>query len=71
MTIRPDIDAEDDAAPREECGVDRLEALAGFGLPDGRWLCLECALARGGEYDSAEDRWTRAPDLAGIAELAP
>lgn len=40
------------------------------------WLCFDCAVRRGGVYDSEEDRWTTAPNVAdlpqermGISEL--
>jgi len=35
--------------------------------PDG-YLCFECAEARGGVYDTDEDRWVVAPDASGLAD---
>jgi hypothetical protein len=29
-------------------------------------LCWACAVARGGAYDDAQNRWTRPPNLAGL-----
>jgi hypothetical protein len=29
-------------------------------------LCFECALARGGSFDAAQDRWVEAPRIADL-----
>ncbi len=43
------------------CGMDR-----GFAFGTEGVLCWKCAVARGGEYDAAEDNWTTTPDVAGL-----
>lgn len=52
-------------------GVDRA-----YAVTTDAWLCFECAERRGGVYDSDEDRWVTAPNVAdlpqeriGISEL--
>ncbi len=32
------------------------------------FLCFACAGRRGGVYDESEDRWVRAPDVAGLPD---
>ena len=47
-----------------ECGATvspSEDAVYQFG--DKAVLCLECSIKRGGEYDDAEERWTRPPSL--------
>jgi hypothetical protein len=38
----------------------------GFAFGESGVLCFACAEQRGGSYDADEDRWTRAPSLAGL-----
>ena len=34
---------------------------------EGNWaLCWGCAIARGGQFDENEGRWTRLPDVIGL-----
>jgi hypothetical protein len=40
----------------------------GFAFGESSVLCFACAEQRGGRYDSDEDRWTRAPSLAGLPD---
>jgi hypothetical protein len=47
-------------------GVDRV-----FALTEDAALCFACALRRGGSYSEAHDRWTQAPSLTGLRDLAP
>ena len=42
-------------------GRDRVYAFE----PEGA-LCMACAIARGGRYDEAHDRWTRPPDTSDL-----
>jgi hypothetical protein len=52
--------------PCADCGapVEQEERVFGFGAD--AVLCWECALRRGGAYDSEEDRWTVEP---GVTDL--
>ena len=47
-------------------GVDRV-----FAVSEETALCFACAVRRGGSYSEAHDRWTNAPNLNGLRELAP
>jgi hypothetical protein len=51
-----------------ECGalISRA-AERGFAFGESGVLCFACAERRGGRYDADEDRWTRAPSLAGLS----
>ena len=31
-------------------------------------LCFDCAIERGGEYDSEQDRWVKAPDVGDLPD---
>ena len=47
-----------------ECGASvspSEDAVFQFG--DQAVLCLECSIKRGGEYDAADECWTRPPSL--------
>lgn len=35
-------------------------------IADEVFLCWQCALARGGRFDEAEDRWTAMPNAADV-----
>lgn len=35
-----------------------------YALSDEAFLCFECAVRRGGIYDSDQDRWVVEPDVA-------
>lgn len=54
------------------CGADVSVARdRAYAVSEHEALCYGCALARGGEYDEIHDRWTRAPNVAGLPiELA-
>ena len=39
----------------------------GFAFGESGVLCFACAEQRGGRYDASQDRWTRAPSLAGVS----
>jgi hypothetical protein len=39
-----------------------------YALAEGRYLCLSCALARGGSHDGDEDRWTIEPNVDDLLE---
>jgi hypothetical protein len=39
-----------------------------FALSDETFLCFACAVARGGVYDGMEERWTVAPNAAGVPD---
>lgn len=45
----------------ESCGAEVADEDTTYGLPEGRWLCMDCAIARGGAYHADEDRWGKAP----------
>ncbi len=49
------------------CGADIAEETTAYGISDEEWLCLDCAVARGGELDELRERWIVAPDLEGLA----
>ncbi len=57
----------DEQANCAECGalISRA-AERGFAFGESGVLCFACAERRGGSYDADEDRWTRAPSLAGL-----
>ena len=51
------------------CGAAIAEgAEPSFAFAQQGVLCFECAIARGGEFDAPQDRWTASPDLAGLEE---
>jgi hypothetical protein len=37
-----------------------------FGVGEDEFLCLDCAIRRGGVYDEPRERWTVPPNLSGI-----
>jgi recombinational DNA repair protein (RecF pathway) len=50
-----------------DCGAELDPASErGFSFGSRGVLCAECSLRRGGEYDSATDRWVRSPALDGL-----
>jgi hypothetical protein len=50
-----------------DCGAEITPASdRGYSFGTRGVLCMECALRRGGEYDSGDDRWVQSPDLAGL-----
>lgn len=40
----------------------------GFPFGENSMLCFECAIRRGGEYDSSEDRWVVLPSVSDLEE---
>jgi len=52
--------------PCADCGASVAEESRVFGFGAEAVLCWECALRRGGAYDSNEERWTVEP---GVADL--
>ncbi len=56
-----------------DCGELTLESEPGeaYPLPDGRILCRECAVRRGGAWDEAEERWRVEPAVDDLLESAP
>ena len=66
-TTGTDDDPALDLAICTRCGADITEEASAYGLPNGEWLCLDCAVARGGRFDAADERWLAAPDLEGLA----
>lgn len=56
---------EDDLADCLDCGATMAPGPdRAFALSAETFLCFACAQRRGGVYDAAPDRWTRAPDVA-------
>jgi hypothetical protein len=39
-----------------------------FPASDETFLCWTCSVQRGGAYDANQDRWTKPPDVSGIAD---
>lgn len=58
---------EDEWLQETRCVVCGAEIVPGrdraFALGDSAAMCFACALARGGGYDEALDRWVQAPKL--------
>ena len=54
--------------PCADCGAPAPEESRVFGFGAEAVLCWECALRRGGAYDSEEDRWTIAPSVTDLLE---
>ena len=56
-----------DLSQCEDCRVETSATLyRGYVFSDAGVLCFECAIRRGGVYDGAKERWTRAPDIADL-----
>ncbi len=53
------------------CGADISDEATAYGLPTDEYLCLDCAIARGGELDELGERWLRPPDVTGLAHVEP
>jgi hypothetical protein len=54
-----------------DCGATvsaSAEPCYGFGAQG--FVCFECALRRGGSYDSDQDRWSIPPDVADLQSEA-
>ncbi len=50
-----------------ECGSEIAPATdEAFAFGETGFLCMECALRRGGVYDADQDRWTVAPDVSDL-----
>jgi recombinational DNA repair protein (RecF pathway) len=50
-----------------ECGTMVYPATdRAFGVDEDEFLCVECAIRRGGVYDELWDRWAVPPNLSGI-----
>ena len=39
-----------------------------FVVSDDEVLCFDCAVRRGGAYDSLKERWTVPPNVAGLPD---
>jgi len=64
MTHREELE---DQATCADCGAQISRGSErGFAFGESGVLCFACAEQRGGRYDADEDRWTRAPSLAGL-----
>lgn len=65
-----DTTAEDEDLELEvcaACGADISDEAVAYALPTQEYICLDCAVARGGELDELRERWIRAPDITGLA----
>ncbi len=59
----------DEWVPCNVCGaVIQPSADRGFTYGERGVLCWECAIRRGGSYDSDEDRWSTAPDVVDLPD---
>jgi hypothetical protein len=52
-----------------DCG-DEIDPATDDAFPVGEtgYLCLKCAVRRGGSFDPEEDRWTTPPDVADLPD---
>jgi hypothetical protein len=57
---------DDDLVECADCGAAIASTDLSYAFGEDGVLCFECALRRGGHYDGPEDRWTVAPDIAGL-----
>ncbi len=62
-------DEADQWVPCTACGATIQPAAdRGFMFGEHGALCWECAIRRGGTYDSQEDRWTTPPHVADLPD---
>lgn len=50
--------------PCPDCGTRSLDR--GFPIGDDAVLCWDCAIRRGGQFDSDLDEWTTAPETSDV-----
>ena len=52
-----------------DCGDEvQAEVQEAFSFGTRGVVCFECAVRRGGSYDTSQDRWTVEPNLEGLDE---
>jgi hypothetical protein len=51
-----------------DCGTPTNNGSPSFEFSEDIVLCFDCALRRGGQYDTEQDTWVVQPDLAGIPD---
>lgn len=56
--------------PCAGCGTPVAEDSRSYAFGENQLLCWECALRRGGSFDSKEDRWIAEPNTGDLATEA-
>ena len=70
-TLNPEEEQADEVAelaqPCADCGAQVVAAAdRAFEFGTQELLCWQCAERRGGRYDAHQERWSVAPDVAGL-----